>query len=466
MGKMKILILKVFLFTTFIILNFFSNAQLVFERLTLSDAINKAASSGKIVFAQFVSSKCVRCNEEVDNSLKSAEVAMAVQRKCIPLKIDLDYKDRQKFIKAYNSSEHFGVFFIAPSGDLLHVFSVISDYHFANEDTARKLFIQQIEVAYSMLTEGRSMLTELDKEWNDYPKNIVAMEINLERRHTLGYPTDSLLEVYVKQLPLDSLTSIRVLKFIFLKAPSLFSNTFKVMLRDTSLFLKAFYEISVNDRINTNASISDKSLKKAIIDKDTSKLFKLCNYAQGSQVDRKNKYKVCMSLYINYNKAVGDTAKALLLTQNYLDYFCMTVSIDSIKKIDAAYRKLIHDSLIHQISDSAELSYYKSPEISFSILSQLFATDLNEGAWYIYITTTNPFYLQKAKGYAEKSLKFYESPDATDTYARLAYKTGSAYEAIKFEERAIELYKQRNFNTKEFEEALGKMKNGKELNDK
>ena len=55
---------KLLLISIFLVGSFYQTiAQLQFQNTSLDDAIQKAASSGKIVLANFVSASCSRCDE-------------------------------------------------------------------------------------------------------------------------------------------------------------------------------------------------------------------------------------------------------------------------------------------------------------------------------------------------------------------------------------------------------------------
>ena len=143
----------------------------------------------------------------------------------------------------------------------------------------------------------------------------------------------------------------------------------------------------------------------------------------------------------------------------------MTVSVDSIKKIDSLNTAR---QLNNKPGDTTYLTPTKfkvSKKIVVSGRVQSFSSELNEGAWNIYKLTEDKIYLSKALQWSKKAVEFYESVEAMDTYARLLYKTASVIYAIEWEMKAIELRKKRGFPTTEYEGVLAKMQNGLLLTD-
>src|ERR1044071_3191899 len=222
------------LFITFLI-SAALQAQVKFEPLSLDDAVNQAASTGKILFVQFTSAICDRCDDLAELAFEKPELANVVNKRCITLKIGPNSAYRQKFINEFNPDQVTGTYFISGDGELIH--------RFAGTTSNPEMYIRQVNTAYNKLTEGLVTFRELNEEWNNNPDNIAAMEKNLSKRLSVGLPTDSLLEVYIQRLPEDSLQSKRVIRFIANLAPSYFSPAYRAMYKNSLLFRESWSEM-------------------------------------------------------------------------------------------------------------------------------------------------------------------------------------------------------------------------------
>jgi thiol-disulfide isomerase/thioredoxin len=83
---------------------------------------------------------------------------------------------------------------------------------------------------------------------------------------------------------------------------------------------------------------------------------------------------------------------------------------------------------------------------------------LNRMANNFFQITTDTKNLEKAARWAIKSINLKSTSENNDTYANLMYKLGHKAEAIKYEERALEMAKKENVPTKVFESSLKKFR--------
>jgi hypothetical protein len=136
----------------------------------------------------------------------------------------------------------------------------------------------------------------------------------------------------------------------------------------------------------------------------------------------------------------------------------MTISVDSILKIDSINK----EKLIKSIANKNKQGLSVAEEKSFILqtLGMKYASALNDGAWTTYTFTKEKNYLSNALRWAKRANEFFETPEIMDTYARILYKTNNKSLAIEWENRAIDLMKRRNFSAPEYEKVLEAMKNG------
>jgi thiol-disulfide isomerase/thioredoxin len=86
---------------------------------------------------------------------------------------------------------------------------------------------------------------------------------------------------------------------------------------------------------------------------------------------------------------------------------------------------------------------------------------LNAVAWNFYENINDKKLLAKAESWAVKSTTLMPEHFNYDTYAAVLYKLGKKAEAIKAQEKAIELAKEKGESTEDYEEMLKKIKSGK-----
>ncbi|MFZ4563213.1 MAG: thioredoxin family protein [Bacteroidales bacterium] len=81
---------------------------------------------------------------------------------------------------------------------------------------------------------------------------------------------------------------------------------------------------------------------------------------------------------------------------------------------------------------------------------------LNRMAVNFFKMATEKTQIEKAAGWAKKSIALKSTTENNDTYAKLMFKLGKKADAIKFEKKAIEMAKKDNADTSKMEETLRK----------
>ncbi|HNL37511.1 MAG TPA: hypothetical protein PKH43_00210, partial [Saprospiraceae bacterium] len=88
-------------------------------------------------------------------------------------------------------------------------------------------------------------------------------------------------------------------------------------------------------------------------------------------------------------------------------------------------------------------------------------SELNEMAWSFYQNVDDPKMLEKALGWAKKSVAMEANYYNTDTLAALLYKTGKKKQALKEAKKAIELAKKSGDDYSGTEELIKQIKGDK-----
>lgn len=430
-------------------------AQSPFKNISFSEAVLEAEKTGKLIFIQFESVTCNQCNEVADKAFENKELANRVNQDLVSIKIPPSHKDRDALEELYNIENNFGVLFIDKFKTLIHQYS--------GSTTLAKTYNDQIEIA--LLKSGESVrISQLEKEYSDGDSGHIMMKTILVKKKSLGLDTDKLLDKYVASLPEDSLISVSSLIFISTMTPVIGSNADNILRRNNSLFNRAWYTLSLSERVKNNNLILFKSLNKAISEKNESYARRVASFAQSTFTNAPMAgSKAYDSHMLKYFKAVNDKENYLLNSVAYYDKYLMTVSVDSIKNIDSINRVRLLKNTPGDTIYSGPNKFSVSKKVVVSGRVQSFSGELNEGAKNIYNLSTEKFYITKALQFAKRAVAFFESPQAMDTYARLLYKTSDVSNAIIWETKAIELRKKTGFPVKENEATLAKMQSGVSL---
>ena len=431
-------------------------AQVQFESLSFEQALLTARQAGKMLFVQFESPSCDQCNEVADKAFEDARLGNQLKQGFICIKIDAKNPDRNNIANLYDKGNFFGTLFIAADGSLIH--------NFPKTTTMADAYIKEIDQALTKAGEGLR-LTQLEKQRNQDKNNMFLTEQLLLLRKSLYLDTDTLLDDYVSILPADSLESPSTLSFIAQQAPVIGSKADLVLRKDYSLFMNAWNTLPLPVRIGINNRIIYKSLRKAVRDRNLEYAYKVAAFARNTHNESpQSGAKAYDYNLLEYYHQTKDTLNYLVRVINYYDKYYMIVSVDSIKRKDSLNRTVLLSKQEGEKTMRGDSVVYKKT-ISFAPSTQVFTWNLNEGAWTLYTWSNDQVHLKKALQWASRATEFFESPDATDTYARLLYKIGNRNEAIQQEIKAIDLKKKRGYNTAGLEKVLANMQAGKQAID-
>ncbi|MDQ6609641.1 MAG: DUF255 domain-containing protein [Bacteroidota bacterium] len=426
-------------------------SQVAFQNISYDQMLSKAKTEGKIIFLQLESPDCRQCTEVAAKGLSDQELSSMINKTFIPVYIDANHKDRKEIEARYNTPNGFGTLFIDQNGTLLHKFS-------GTVSIPRK-YQEQIDIALNNAGENLKV-SELENEYKKGNKSIGFLELLLLKKKALNLNTDWLLDEYVSLLPADSLSSIYTLQFIAGLTPLLNSNSYMALRKDPVLFNKAWYAMPLNTRIFINARTIQKSLNKAVEDKNESFALRVAGYAKGTvSGDPTAAEKAYDMRILEFYDRINDTEKYFTKAVSYYDRYYLTINVDSAKKLDVNMRDAAL-STAKRDTIKTDRGFIVKAAANYAPPSQRYTWDLKEGAWNFYKKTANPELLAKATQWIKKAIEFQETPEALDVYAHLLYKQAQITEAIEKEERSIEMKKKINFSTKTNEETLDNMKKG------
>jgi hypothetical protein len=221
--------------------------------------------------------------------------------------------------------------------------------------------------------------------------------------------------------------------------------------------------MSLQMRTSVNNFIIHKSMAKAIKEKNENYAVRTASFAQsttsGNYIAGAKAYDVNL---LGFYDETNDTSKYFRKAIAYYDKYFLSVSADSIKKLDSlTLKRMINnpttkkDTIVQGNTKRITISVAYKPYIGY------YSKELNDAAYKFYSRTNNPYLLSIATEWAEKALQFFKAPEVLDTYAKLLYKQNQNQKAIEVMSEAIALQQKRGFPTKDYDAALEKMKNGK-----
>ena len=152
-------------------------------------------------------------------------------------------------------------------------------------------------------------------------------------------PVDSLLDLYIGNLSVDSIASPRVMRFLVLQAPVLNSDANQLLRQDPALFKRVWMGLSMEDRFQVNNRVIEKTWKKAAREHDLAGAQLAATFAANTNVNPEARLRAFQGVMIEYYYGVGDTSQFLNLAGTYYDRFLMRFNADSLRR---------QDSLLHR----------------------------------------------------------------------------------------------------------------------
>ena len=425
-------------------------SQVNFASLSFDEALKKARQEGKLLFVQFKAADCDQCNEVAEKGLNNAAVSAKTAKTFICLSIGKEHPDRNRIATTYGLSavKAFGSLFLDDNATLLHSFLRTS----SRPDD----YLQQMDLAVSKAGEVLQ-ISALEKELKNGNKSFGLIGLLLEKRKALNLPTDALLDDYVAALPADSLRSVTTLQFIAGMAPMLNSQADKALRADQALFNQMWYSMTLPVRAGINNRIIYKGMQKAIAEKNEELALQTARFAQGTNTNLTAATKAFDMNMLRYYDEVQDTAAYFRKAIAYYERYLLSVSPDSIKRIDSLNMAQLRDDSPKDTVRQGNRMQIRTM-VQYAPVVQRFSSELNGGAYAFFKRTANPYLLSIATEWSKRALAFYESPEVLDTYAKLLYKQGQKKAAEEVMEKAISLHEKHGFPAERFKAVLEKMK--------
>ncbi len=429
-------------------------AQVAFQNISFSDALNRSKQEGKLIFLQFEAADCNQCNDVANKGLSDKDISDKINQTFICVRINSGHPDRTMIAARYslNAGQSFGTLFINSDGTILHKFLRTTSFS--------KEYLNQMDIALQKAGEALK-INELENDYKNGNKSFGLLEVLLQKRKTLNLPTDILLDEYIDIVPADSLrSSINTLSFIAQMAPLLGSKADKAMRADAGLFNRAWYGMSLQTRIGINNYIIFKSMQEAVKKKDENYANRVASFARGTNTNYEAGAKAFDMNMLHFYNETNDTTVYFRKAMAYYERYFMIVSPDSIKRMDSInVRKMAINNPMEKDTVRNGNVMKTTVRVAYSSFVQNFSRELNNGAYEFYKKTNNPYLLSIATEWAVKAIDFYKSPQDLHTYARLLYKQNQNIKAIEVISEAIALQQKLGYPTTEYDSILLKIKN-------
>jgi hypothetical protein len=438
--------IKTFIICLFI--SFSALAQSPYKNLSFDAAIDAAKKENKIVMMVIQSAACKQCNEVADAGISTSEAKKVIDANCILIRSPKVPKELSS-IAAFND-DYFGVLFFDTEKNLIHAFN--------SSSSMGRLYTDNIDTAVKQLNAGGTSLSALKKQFfsaNASMQGDIQLIQKLQSLHL--DPSAQVTDDLIQKAPADSANSITFLQFVMRTAPVVNAESRKYLTKNIDNYNMAWYRMTLQERVQLNAKTIDRSLKKAIAEKDMAAIYGVSAFVGSAyQTNAETAMRMREDVMLKYYRGVNDTANFVRSAINFYDRFFMTISLASIRKQDSAYMAKQSEMAVTQ----ATINGYKRTFVAMAVgpRAQYVAGELNNAAWTLYKYSETPANVNKALSWSKRAAEIYEGPEIMDTYARLLYKTGNTEEAVDWETKVIAKLKEVRRPTTDYEKVLEQMK--------
>ncbi|MBC7721489.1 MAG: hypothetical protein H7068_05650 [Pedobacter sp.] len=398
--------------------------------------------------------------------LANEDVASKFNNNFINYKIDFSPNgpdtSTSKIIRTYKVNTFPAFIFLDSKGGLMFK-------DFGNSTSSQKYLLMADK---AIATSKEKSLVDFDEEYKNGTTSRLFLKEYILKRKSVGITTNELLiEKYADFLSVADLDDYQEVLFILQAGPLLDGKAYKLAYINRKIIDSIYKTEPLNEKVKFNNIIIGNNFTSAVNEKNTTRAYALSNFVRGTWSNNYKEGQKQSSLkMIQYYQAVKDTNNYLQQASYYYDQYYMNIGMDSIKKLDSAMvanrgkmimgSSIARDTSISQNGQIVRVIREQKTVVTSGSGSSI-ANELNNAAWTFYlIGTKNTTYLTKALFWSKRSSEL--SPNIAayyDTLAHLLYRLSFYAEAESTQEKAIEMAKQQNENTKQLQDELTKIKN-------
>ena len=421
-------------------------AQIPFETYdSWEKVLEHAKNEKKLIFVQVEATECDECNDVAKKGQNDVELKEKYAQNFVCTKINPTDSWFKAFSDRYDLPTFVASLYFDADENLLlkhvgsttasSVYNNLANKAIANTEKAKSL--QSLEMAYK---NG-------DKSLDFLKKYILALE-------EMGKDATDITEQYVGKMVIDSLKSPHTIQFLSERGLPYNSPIYALMRANNVNRLNdsIWYSLTLEKRRAITSKIVRSSWALAVKTKNHQLARQTANNIRNNH-KKDNRLADLHSTepLLYFYKSINDTLSYIREAERFCDRHLMSISNDSFKILD---------------TKAQESAMNRQPKGSFQFVSSQYAMLLNNIAWQYHFYTSDSIRLNKALNLSKRSIDLTDCTPIVnkqqngafmDTYAHLLYKLKQYDEALTWQAKAIEAYKESGRSTVKFEIELEKM---------
>lgn len=409
----------------------------------------RAAKEGKYIFIDAMATWCGPCKKMDKETFVDPDVANLINSQFIPVKLQMDktkndneatkswYADAALIGQQYRVNSYPTYIFISPKGELTHILKGYKDVQQFITET--NIALQPGQRYHDPNAEYYIMQEAFNSGLRNYKEMPVLFKKAMELREVeFAREVSKVYRSYLDKQPKRKLYTKENIEFLTAHGISSKSPTFRLFYpdgrkADIVMKIKGFSE-SIVDKVIM------REITEPILGFKTGGMGLMLGKTDSSEANWEAIYD---SIATKYNTAY---AQRNLLNAKLLWYSRKK----NAQKLDETLRLALETYGIDSINSESGRSFLA----------------INGHMWRIFKSSHNPKQLNYAAHWMKKVVESSSQQSYhaifIDTYANLLYKLGKKEEAISWEEKSIEILKEKGYASylKQYETVLAKMKAG------
>jgi hypothetical protein len=345
-----------------------AQAQITFvgPEQSWAQTVEKARAQQKLLFLHLEDDRCGQCNEVATQGFQSPMLREKYAAHFLSKRLNLNTDEGKRL------GERFGVrggpasLYLDPDENVLFRYNATTSYYGAYLENAEKALQQQARLG---------PLRELDRRYAAGERSTGFLERYIPARREAGKDYEPLIDEYMGKLPVDSLQSPRIVRFLLAQGLSIDGRARRILygVGTGRLVDSLFLTLPYAQRVALNRQVIDQGYRKAVRLRDQSLLHQVSSFQSRTYApDHRKGWLFTMRMLANYQYDVRDTLKYLQMVSNYAEQLVRYAVADSLRKEDRVARET-------QLKNARPVNGVAS--FSFSPPSQWYITELNTIAW-------------------------------------------------------------------------------------
>ncbi|MGV3686597.1 MAG: hypothetical protein ACO1NS_13280 [Daejeonella sp.] len=313
----------------------------------------------------------------------------------------------------------------------------------------------------ALAEKGKESIIDLDEKYKTGDRSNAFLKNYINRRMNAGIDKNAeLIEEYVKTLTINDLEKYGEVLFVLKAGPFIDGRAYGLINTNRKLVDSIFKREIYDVRAAINRRMIENTLESAIAEKNITRASAVRHFTTmlSSKTNPVAAWAAGDRQMLRYYSGIKDTAQYLAMAVRHYDQHYMRLSADSIRKLTDRAQEVAR-SRANELAELNRPTGAAVRSVSYTYANNLFAAELNNGAYSVYTTkTTNPKYLMPALQWVKRSIELRPTPESYDTLAHLHYRLGHFAEAEASQLKAVELGKAAKGNITILEASLKKMK--------